>query len=99
MRRVVAVLTIGAGLALIVFTFASSAFVRTHDAQVIADRFQVATSPQGFAAFKANVGETLAGTGDLTTRAYPQFAQAFGMTTPQFRAYVDRNYGDVSRGV
>jgi hypothetical protein len=99
MRRAVALCSVGAGLALIVFTFASSAFLRTHDGEVIIQRFRGVTTPQGFARFHATVAETAAGVDQLVGKAYPTFAHAYGMTTPQFESYVKSNFSDVSRGV
>ncbi len=99
MRRLVAFSAIGAGLALIVFTFASSAFLRMDEGQQLRDRFREVTTTKGFAQFGANVAEATKAVDELVTKTYPKFASDSGMSTKQYTAYVASNFSDVSRGV
>jgi hypothetical protein len=99
MRRLVAICATGAGLALIVFTFTSSAFLRTGTGLVVLDQMRPYTTPQGFSGFHDTYVETTTGVKELTSKAYSRFAQDFGLTGPQFDAYVKANFSDVARGV
>ncbi len=99
MRRLVAFSAIGAGVALIVFTFASSSFLRMDEGQQLRDRFRQVTTTKGFAQFGANVAEASKAVDELVTKTYPKLASDYGMTPAQFKAYVAANYSDVSRGV
>lgn len=98
-RQVASALAVASGLALIVFTFATAAFLRTGEGERLLGRFRTVTTAQGFGAFHAAYGETAAAVNELVTKTYPQFARDFGMTNVQFNSFVQSNFSGVAYGV
>jgi len=98
-RRMVSLIAVIGGLALIVFTFASASFLRTGDGERVLGRFATVTTAPGFAAFHAAYAETATAVDELVNKDYPRFARDFGMSTPQFDSFVRSNFSAVDYGV
>lgn len=98
-RQLVGVLTVASGLALIVFTFATAAFLRTGDGERVLGRFRTVTTAKGFGAFHAAYAETAAAVDELVAKDYPVFARDLGMTNIQFPSFLQSNFSGVAYGV
>jgi hypothetical protein len=99
LRRIAGALAVASGLGLIVFTFATSAFVRTSDGARVLHRFRAVTTTQGFNAFHAAYAETANAVEELVTRDYPAFARDFKLSDAQFPLYVSSHFVAVADGV
>jgi hypothetical protein len=93
-RRLIAVLVVVCGVGLIVFTLASSAFLRTSEGERLLVRFRGVTTAQGFGAFHDAYAETADAINELHIKDYPVFAR-----NTQFSGYVQSNFSAVASGI
>src|SRR5689334_9536344 len=99
MRRVVAVLTIVVGIALIAEPFAFKLFPRAAAGQRVTDRFRQTMSRPGLDQLQANFATVGAFTKQLSDGAVPYLAHRLHMTRAQFDRYVKSGFPAVATGL
>lgn len=96
MNRVVAIVAVVAGVALIVVTLAFSLFGRAAGAERVTDTFRPAMTKQGLTVVRADFETVRAGGTQLLDQAVPTFARDLRMSPAQFNAFLAANFPAVA---
>ncbi len=95
MRRVVAGLSIVAGVMLLSFTFAEHVYSRSRDAATIADHYRPLMSVEGLADLRNGFESLKAAGAELAGKAQPQLQRDLAMNDQQFADYLAREMPNI----
>jgi hypothetical protein len=98
-QRITAILAVGLGLGLIVFTLATSLYSRTAAAERITDQFRQGVSAAGLAQTRADYDLIARGRGEFVKAVVPALAQQLKLGQPAFTAFVASTFPTIPAAV